>query len=666
MLATKLATRNLRTDRFTTICAILGVALGTATVNTVLILDVNTQAVESRDWSTNPNADTDLSGTVQLQARLRDGTLAKSQDATEETHEDYQVMRSAIRLGSLAAFAVGGLIVFFTFGVSVAQRRRTVALLRSMGAVRAQIAAILLLEAAIVGVAGGVLGYIASPVMAFIAAVGGISTTGRTRLYWLQFPWDSMFVVASVGALCAIVGVLLPLRSTLTTPVAAALRDEALPGPPKRWSLTPLALPMAALGYVLVRPFFSELLPSLAFFVLEVGAVCAAFFGSLLFVPPVVRFAGSVAVRLLPRAGQVAQHLLIRRRVENVGEVLAWSIGSVMLVFALLLSLHVVTHALVNEVEAWAAGAARPYTFVYQRWPRPIFVPKQPGLHAARFSARTPWPNAVYSVAGDELAGLAQTDETRAIADRLGAGKTILSTMMARRMGIGVGDTLRVADRDLAVVGITDDVGYVPAVGPYRNSKTYALIDASDHDLIAEYAGPIGAALAMTGAPDQEWLARLDEVRGIFVETGEAFEAARTKETNADFAIFDVILFLTTVLAAIGVANHLVLSIHGRRREIALYRVLGMTSAQIRRLFVLEGALIGLIGGPLAVVLGVPLGYAAVAALGAVSAFEVSFAMPAHYAVLTVLGATVVTITASLYPARTAAAASAADAVHYE
>ena len=42
-----LGARNLRTDRFGTLAAILGVAMGTATVSVVLILDVNTVRVES-------------------------------------------------------------------------------------------------------------------------------------------------------------------------------------------------------------------------------------------------------------------------------------------------------------------------------------------------------------------------------------------------------------------------------------------------------------------------------------------------------------------------------------------------------------------------------------------------------------------------------------------
>ena len=57
------------------------------------------------------------------------------------------MLRAGIRIGSLAAFLVGALIVFFTFGTVIDRRRREVALLRSLGAVPAQVAAIFVREA---------------------------------------------------------------------------------------------------------------------------------------------------------------------------------------------------------------------------------------------------------------------------------------------------------------------------------------------------------------------------------------------------------------------------------------------------------------------------------------------------------------------------------------
>jgi putative ABC transport system permease protein len=164
------------------------------------------------------------------------------------------------------------------------------------------------------------------------------------------------------------------------------------------------------------------------------------------------------------------------------------------------------------------------------------------------------------------------------------------------------------------------------------------------------------------------WWARVprDLGRGLRMVEAEWYRWTRARQSVGDFVIFDMILGLTSVLAAIGIANQLVLSIRARRRELALYRVLGMTSAQVRRLVLLEGGFIGLLGGVLAALLGVPLGYAAVGALKAVSAFEVDFTLPLRYVLFTIAGSVVIAILSALYPARQAGRADAAESVHYE
>ena len=158
----------------------------------------------------------------------------------------------------------------------------------------------------------------------------------------------------------------------------------------------------------------------------------------------------------------------------------------------------------------------------------------------------------------------------------------------------------------------------------------------------------------------------MPRARDVRKVTGVAFKEDRVRETGRDFVIFDMILALTTILAAVGIANQMVLSVHARQREIALYRVLGMTVPQVRRLILMEGAFIGLLGGVLAVLLGVPLGYAAIGALRVVSAFEVDFHLPITYVVLTIAGAAAVSLLASIHPASRAVSTDSAESVHYE
>jgi len=685
-----LARKNLRSDRFATLCMVLGVALGTATVNVVLALDVNTRKVEARNWTTNPDLPIDARTTVSLGPVRAGGQPAVAQDAREETHEDYQVMRSAIRLGSLSAFLVGALIVFFSLAVVIEHRRREIALLRSLGATARQVAAVFVREAMWVGAIGAVLGFLLAIPMTGAAALVGITTTGRSRIASIDFPWREMLAVSAVGGLTSLLGLLPPLRKILKMSVPETLRPRFLDSEHARAfgrktsGITLIVIPFTLLAYGLMRPLFRELLPSLAFFVLEAGLVMLALLALLLLVPDLTRVVGGALGQVFLR-GPAAARLLSLSRIRRQGHELAWSVGGIMLVFALLLSLHISTHALKEEVARFGETALRGYAFVHSQGVAPVpsavlsALPRE--IVAVPYSSRTPAPNQVSAVKQADLQMLARATkkpELIAIADRFGRDGVILSTMMARRFGLTQGDKLELSGpngrRLLEVTAVTDAIGFIPMLNTYRNNKTYAVVEAASYPLLEPFSHPIGTALVLTdptATPDQprnfEPLVRmLRRNFKVYAESGRAYEGSRKRETDRDFFIFDVILALTSVLAAIGIANQLVLAVHTRRREIALLRVLGMTGDQIKKMLLLEGAFVGLLGGTLAVILGVPLGFGSLAALKLVSAFEVRFELPLHYVALTIAGAVAVAVVAALYPARRAASARSAESVHYE
>jgi putative ABC transport system permease protein len=693
-----LARKNLRADRFATACMVLGVALGTATVNVVLALDVNTRRTEAADWTTNPDLTPDMATTVSLvplpAAKPGQDTAPepppRSEDVREETHEDYQVMRSAIRLGSLSAFLVGALIVFFSLAVVIEHRRREVALLRSLGATARQVAAIFVREAAWVGLIGAFLGFLVSIPLTKLAALAGITTTGRSQIESLTFPWVDMLTVSALGGLTALLGVVPPVRKILKLKVPETLRprfldeEHARAFGRKSSGIMLLVVPFALLVYGLMRPLFREVLPSLAFFVLEAALVMAALLGLLVLVPDVTRVVGGWLARVFLR-GPAAARLLSTSRIRRQGHELAWSVGGVMLVFALLLSLHISTHALKAEVSRFAETALRGNSFIFTQDQRPVpkdvvaALPKR--FTVTPYSGRTPWPNQVSAVARADLQAYAramQRPELIAIAERFDDRGVILSTLLSRRLGLVAGDRLELSSpkgsRTLEVTAVTDAIGFVPLLSTYRNSKTYAIVEAANYPLIEQFAAPSGSALVLTelgqglGQAD-EWQPLSDRMRNhpeVYVNFGWHYELKRRRETNSDFLIFDVIILLTSVLAAIGVANQLVLAVHTRRRELALLRVLGMTANQIQTMLLLEGAFVGLLGGTLAVLLGIPLGLGSIAALKLVSAFEVHFALPLHYVLLTVAGAVAIALMASIYPARRAAGVRSAESVHYE
>jgi ABC-type antimicrobial peptide transport system permease subunit len=129
---------------------------------------------------------------------------------------------------------------------------------------------------------------------------------------------------------------------------------------------------------------------------------------------------------------------------------------------------------------------------------------------------------------------------------------------------------------------------------------------------------------------------------------------------------------LALFVAAIGIANTMVMAVYERTREIGILKAIGASPGDIRLLFVAEAALIGLLGGIVGVISGWLLG------LGLNEAFlaylrwqEIpmtgTFFVVAGWLVALALGfATVVGLLAGLYPAARAAGLDPLEALRYE
>ena len=68
--------------------------------------------------------------------------------------------------------------------------------------------------------------------------------------------------------------------------------------------------------------------------------------------------------------------------------------------------------------------------------------------------------------------------------------------------------------------------------------------------------------------------------------------------------IVSLIAIFALVISAVGIANTMVMSVVERTREIGIMKALGAREGQIQILFLIEGALIGLIGGVCALAIG--------------------------------------------------------------
>jgi putative ABC transport system permease protein len=180
-----------------------------------------------------------------------------------------------------------------------------------------------------------------------------------------------------------------------------------------------------------------------------------------------------------------------------------------------------------------------------------------------------------------------------------------------------------------------------------------------DRDDAAAFAPKLAAALG-TGAKVVTWETEVADLLQL--------QAARRKALNA-------VVFVLLALAAFGIANTVLMSAYERVREVGTLRSLGMTEGGVLRLFVLEGALVGVLGGLVGALAGGglvarwnvhPLDFSELVAkqgatFPAITYLYAHFS-PAGIVATFALGVAVAAL-ASIYPGRVAARMPPADAV---
>ncbi|HEY8582098.1 MAG TPA: ABC transporter permease, partial [Capillimicrobium sp.] len=246
-------------------------------------------------------------------ARVRTGQENADRQASD-IQSDLSFVRTFLLVFAAIAVFVGAFIIFNTFSITVAQRMREFALLRTLGASKRQVMSAVLFEGLLIGLIGALVGL----------ALGLVLAQGLKALFGLfgaDIPADGTVVEPRTIIISVLVGVLVTLLSGVTpalratrVPPVAALREGAVlpPGRGRRF-VTPGGALLTLLG---VAALGGGLFAGAGIELVGLGALLV-FLGIALLspklVPPLARLVGRPLEAMRGITGQLARENAIRQ-----------------------------------------------------------------------------------------------------------------------------------------------------------------------------------------------------------------------------------------------------------------------------------------------------------------------------------------------------------------
>jgi putative ABC transport system permease protein len=558
---------------------------------------------------------------------------------------------------------VGMFIIYNTFSIVVAQRARDMAMLRAIGASRGQVVRSVIFESVAVGVVASAAGLGVGVLMSFglRALLGGVG---------LEVPGGPIVIVPStvvtamvVGTLITVASALWPaLRSSRVKPIAA-LRDVAIDVSGSSAARTGAGMAVVGLGVVSFGAGIVGVGSSLALIGFgTVATIIGVFVLGPVIARPLVAALGAPVQAIFGITGRLARENVMRNPKRTSATASALMIGVTLVGFITILASSfkvAISDTLAESLQAdYVVAASGSFGLSPEIEADLAALPEVATVSPVRSSA-IEVDGAATEVAAIDIKTIDRVADLGVTGGRLAelSGRSVaVEDRRAEADGLAIGDTLivtfpRTGPVELIVRALIDrpppgfdGAVYVVGLDIYEANVT----DQFDRQVFVTLADGVSPAQATTAL--ENVLARWPNGE---LQDQAAFEASVASQIDTILNLIYGLLGLAIVIALIGIANTLALSVHERRRELGLLRAVGMTRPQVRSAIRWESVMIALMGTFLGFILAVA------GAWGIISAIEgdrpIPLAVPPVQLMVIVFLALVAGVLAAVGPARRAA-----------
>jgi putative ABC transport system permease protein len=610
-------------------------------------------------------------------AQVRTGAQEAKQ-AAKDTNGFLSFLEYFLLAFGFIALFVGAFVIANTLGITIAQRMRELATLRTLGATRRQVYWSVVLEAFVIGVIASVIGLflglgLAKALNALFVSLGiDLPQVGTV------FKERTVVVALLVGVVVTLIAAIRPaLRATKVEPIAAVREGAVLPRSRLARFGPYIAIVVIALsvGLMLVGLFVGGLSTKVRLLSLGIGAL-AVFVGVAMLaptlVPPIARVLGWPAMRWGGAPGRLARGNSIRNPSRTASTASALMIGVTLVTLVSVLAAGIKSTFSDSVNKLFTAD----YALTSQNGFTPTSVAPEKALNhvpgvlvvsGVRAGAAKAFGSRI-NVTGVEpnvskVIDLKWKEGSPATPAHLGRDGAFVAKSYAKNNKLTLGSPIKLTTPDGATVhlklrGIFD---------PPKGGSPFGDISISAARFDREYSNPqdLFAFVKVRGGVTDANTARLTAALARFpdakIQTKPQFIKLEEGGITFLLKLLYVLLSLSILISLFGIVNTLVLTVFERTREIGMLRAAGMTRRQVRNMIRHESIITALLGAAL----GIPVGIVLALMLGKAISYP-AFTIPWVTLIVFVVGAIIAGLFAAIFPARRAGRLNVLEALQYE
>jgi putative ABC transport system permease protein len=602
----------------------------------------------------------DLRPELPAAAQVKTGQQQADSDS-KATQDDTKFVQYFLLGFGFIALGVGAFVIFNTLSITLAQRIRELATLRTLGASPRQLKRSVLTE----GLAMGVFASVVGLVLGFALAKG---LNGLFELLGIDLPKTStvvkprtIIVALSLGIVITLIASISPARRATRIPPVAALREGATL--PPRLSTRRPSIPIAILAVAAVLSVAGAFgVGSIGQSLILVGVGALGLFLGVIMIAgrlirPLAKLVGGPARRFGGPAGRLASGNATRNTTRTATTAAALMIGLALVTLVATIASSFGASNRSADEDAVSAD------YVVTSKSGFDTIPAAVGTSVRQDEAKAFGERAIVNGIAPAFADTVELDfekGSEAVIPRLGGSGAIVAESFADDHNLRIGSPLK-----LTTSGGDAVAARVAAIADPKAELTgevlisQAAFDAqfprpSDRFVFVRTAD--GSSSATTAAIDRA-VAPFPDVEA---RTRADWIDFRGEDMQKFLMLLYVLLALSVIVSLFGMVNALVLTVFERTREIGMMRAVGMTRRQVRRMVRHESIITALIGAGL----GLPLGL--LVAGGMVGALQAPYVVPSQSLVIFTIVAIIAGVLAAIAPARRAAKLNVLQALHYE